>query len=394
MQFESALSDPDRLFLAEVRAFIDAELDAALIEADDDQRAFFGDFARSNRWLEKLRPRRWHVAHWPKAYGGAGLNALQNYLLLYEQGLRGAPFVRPLGLNYVGPTVIKFGSEAQKAALLPRIINGDDHWCQGFSETGAGSDLANVATFAERRGDAYVINGAKIWTTDAQHANKIFCLVRTRRENTKDALSFVLVDMDSPGITVAPIRLLAGDHELNQVFFDDVEIAPEQLLGPEGDGWAVSKYLLEIERGAFVFGGRLRRRLARVITAAKEQQASSRFWDNVARLDIDLMAYECTELRLGHLDNGRGDALGTANMIKIEWSEIVQRIDELTLMLAGPRALYASPTPRDQVYGENGEIDMPGWLASYFNNRAATIYGGSNEIQRNLIYRNLRRTWR
>lgn len=392
-QFETALSAPDSEFLADVRVFMDTHLEPDLISEDDNQRMFFGDFGRSNRWLEKLRLRNWHVAHWPQEYGGCGLSKLQNYLLLYEQGLRGAPFVRPLGLKYVAQTVMEFGTETQKLELLPRIANGGEHWCQGFSEPGSGSDLGSVATFAERRGDTYVINGSKIWTTDGQYADKIFCLVRTRKDDSKEALSFVLVDMKAPGVSLQPIRLLAGDHELNQIFFDDVEIFPDQLLGPEGGGWAVAKYLLEIERGAFVLGGRLRRRVQRLIADARLRGCSERFWDRAAQIEIELLAYECTELRLGHLGTGDADALAAPNIIKIEWTEIVQRIDELAVIIAGSGGLYPDAGPNNSVYGDNGEISTPGWLASYFNNRATTIYGGSNEIQRNLIYRNLRNRW-
>ncbi|MDA0821404.1 MAG: acyl-CoA dehydrogenase family protein [Proteobacteria bacterium] len=392
-QIEASLTSADRAFLEEVREFLDENLSPSLVAADDEQRMFFGDYHRSNAWLEKLRPRRWHVADWPEQYGGCGLSAMQNYLLLYEQGLHGAPFVRPMGIKYVGLTVMHFGSEAQKQEILPRLINGDDHWCQGFSEPGAGSDLGNVKTFAERRGDVYVVNGSKIWTTDAHFANRIFCLVRTRHDDSKEALSFALIDMNAPGVSVQPIRMLGGDHELNQVFFDDVEVFPEQLLGPEGAGWAVAKYLLEIERGAFVLGGRLRRRMQGVIERARVSRASARIWDRIAETEIDLMAYEATELRLGHLAGEGADVLGAANIIKIEWTELVQRIDELAVMNAGSESLYCATQPRDYVYADNGDIEMFGWLASYFNNRATSIYGGSNEIQRNLVYRTMKRRW-
>lgn len=382
---EPALAAPEREFLAEVREFLAANLDPAMRAAVDDERMFFGDHDRSNQWFERLLESRWHVAHWPQTHGGLGWSPLRNYLWLYEQGLRGAPLLRPFGINYVGPTIMRFGSDAQKAGLLPRIIANDEHWCQGFSEPGAGSDLANVATFAERRGDAYVVNGSKIWTTDAQYADKMFCLVRTRRDRSRDALTFVLLDMRAPGVSIQPIRLLAGDHELNQVFFDNVEVLPAQILGQEGGGWQVSKYLLEIERGAFVFGGRLRRRLALLIKRARETRAPARFWDAIADIELDLRAYEATELRLGHLGTGVPAA---ANMIKIEWTEIGQRIDALGLTLGGRDALYPR-TPGRDLYDELGELTMPGWLASYFNNRATTIYGGTNEIQRNLVYRSL-----
>lgn len=382
---EPALAEPERAFLREVRAFLAANLDPALRAAVDEERMFFGDHDRSNAWFRALQESRWHVAHWPEAYGGLGWSPLRNYLWLYEQGLRGAPLLRPFGINYVGPTIMHFGAAAQKAALLPRIVRHDEHWCQGFSEPGAGSDLANVATFAERRGDVYVVNGSKIWTTDAQYADKMFCLVRTRRERTKDALTFLLLDMRAPGVSLQPIRLLAGDHELNQVFFDNVEVLPSQILGEEGGGWQVSKFLLEIERGAFVFGGRLRRRLALLIERAREARAPARFWDDVAQLDLDLRAYEATELRLGHLGAGVAAA---ANIIKIEWTEIGQRIDALGLTLGGRDGLYPR-TPGRALYDELGELTVPGWLASYFNNRATTIYGGTNEIQRNLVFRSL-----
>ncbi|MGR9091806.1 MAG: acyl-CoA dehydrogenase family protein, partial [Gammaproteobacteria bacterium] len=282
-------------------------------------------------------------------------------------------------------TVMRFGSDEQKAALLPRIIRNDEYWCQGFSEPGAGSDLANVATFAERRGDVYVVNGSKIWTTDAQYADKMFCLVRTRRDRARDALTFLLLDMHAPGVSIQPIRLLAGDHELNQVFFDNVEVLPEQILGEEGGGWQVSKYLLDIERGAFVFGGRLRRRLALLIERARKGRAPARFWEEIAQIDLDLRAYEATELRLGHLGKGVPAA---ANIIKIEWTEIAQRIDGLGLTLGGRDGLYPR-TPGRELYDDRGELAVPGWLASYFNNRATTIYGGTNEIQRNLVFRAL-----
>lgn len=382
---EAALAEPERAFLAEVRAFLAANLDPALRAAVDEERMFFGDHDRSNAWFRCLQESRWHVAHWPEVHGGLGWSPLRNYLWLYEQGLRGAPLLRPFGINYVGPTIMRFGTEAQKAGLLPSIVRHDEHWCQGFSEPGAGSDLANVATFAERRGDVYVVNGSKIWTTDAQYADRMFCLVRTRRERTKDALTFLLLDMRAPGVSLQPIRLLAGDHELNQVFFDNVEVLPEQILGEEGGGWQVSKFLLEIERGAFVFGGRLRRRLALLIERARDMRAPARFWDDVAQIDLDLRAYEATELRLGHLGGGGPVA---ANIIKIEWTEIGQRIDALGLTLGGRDGLYPRTSGR-KLYDDLGELTVPGWLASYFNNRATTIYGGTNEIQRNLVFRSL-----
>jgi len=389
MLFEAALDAADRAFLAEVRAFLDSELDASIVEPEDALRSQVCDHPRQEAWIECLRPRRWHVGFWPVEHGGAGLGQIQNYLLLYEQGRRGAPLLSPLSITYVGPVVMQFGTPAQQQTLLPAIVDGHDHWCQGFSEPGSGSDLGSVSTFAERRGDRYVINGSKIWTTDAHHANKIFCLLRTRREQSKDALSFLLIDMDAPGVTVRPIRLMTGDHEFNQVFFDDVEVPAENLLGGEGGGWAVAKYLLEMERGAFVFGGRLRRRFELLLAGAREREDVPRaFWEEAARVDIELMAYEATEFRLGHLRARDAQTAAEPNVIKIGWTETMQRIDELALMLARTEWLYADePT----LGAGKGGLPMSSWLAGYFNNRAATIYGGSNEIQRELIFRGLRR---
>lgn len=391
MHFEAALSPTERAFLAEVRSFLDAELDADMVAAEDALRTQVADHERSETWLAKLRPRRWHVGCWPREFGGAELTAVENYLLLYEAGLRGAPLITPLSIGYVGPVVMAFGSPEQQAQLLPAIIDGRDQWCQGFSEPGAGSDLGAVATFAERRGDVYVVNGSKIWTTDAHHANKIFCLLRTQREDSKNALSFMLIDMRASGVQVQPIRMMTGDHEVNQVFFDEVEVTPDCLLGVEGQGWAIARYLLGIERGQFIFGGRLRRRFNRLIELARTAAGVPRaFWDAAAAVDAELLAYEVTEFRLGHLAPRGDQVLAEANVIKIGWTETMQRIDELALMVQGPDALYrAEPaTPTSQ-----GGQAMSTWLSNYFNNRAATIYGGSNEIQRELVFRSLRRAY-
>ncbi len=391
MLFEAQLAAADRAFLAEVRAFLDEHLGADIVDADDGQRSMVADFDQSAAWIDRLRPRLWHVGAWPREAGGAGLTPVQNYLLLYEMGLSGAPHLPPMGFNYVGPTLMRFGTEAQKAAFLPRIVDGTDYWCQGFSEPGAGSDLAGLATFAERRGDAYYVSGSKIWTTDAHNANRIFCLVRTRREQTRDALSFLLMDMDAPGISVRPIRLMTGDHDVNQVFLDEVEVPVENVLGGEGEGWTVAKYLLDIERGAFVFGGRLRRRLDGVAERARGHGLDdARFRHDWQRLDTDLLAFETTELRLGHGNPDTSNAMAEASVIKIEFTELMQRIDELALSIARDDALYAGSDAFGTSTRREGTA-MPGWLASYFNNRAATIYGGSNEIQRNLVFRALAR---
>lgn len=391
MHFESALDAADRAFLDDFRAFMDEHLDPALVTEEDLLRTQVADHYRSEAWEAAMRPHGWQAATWPKAYGGAELNAMQNYIVLYEGGLRGAPLLSPLGLNYVGPVVLHFGTEAQKAEVLPGITSGEDKWCQGFSEPGSGSDLGSVRTFAERRGDSYVINGSKIWTTDAHHANKMFVLVRTARENAKSDLSFMLLDMDMPGVSVEPIHLMTGDHEVNQVFFDDVELTPDRLVAGEGEGWAVAKYLLEIERGAFVYGGRLRRRFQHLVDRARGMEAGvpDAFWPAAAELDLELLAYEVTEFRLGHLTAREDQTRGEPNIIKIGFTEVMQHIDELALMIARPEELYRIEAGASR---SQGGLPMSTWLAAYFNNRAATVYGGSNEIQRELIFRTIRKS--
>lgn len=382
----ATLSDEEHAFRLDVRAFLARELDPALAAADDRQRSFVAHHERGNRWIDRLRPRRWHAGLWPREHGGAGLTPMQNYILQYEQGLAGAPAPPPMGLAYVGPTLIRYGTAAQKSRFLPPLLDGQDHWCQGFSEPGAGSDLARVATFAARHGARYVINGSKIWTTDAHHANRIFLLLRTRRDDSREAMSFFLVDMKTRGVSVRPIRMLTGDHEFNQVFFDDVEVSEEDRLGEEGQGWAIARFLLEIERGSFVFSGRLRRRLRLMEESARGCDALTEA--RLARLARDVLAYEHTELRLGSLNLGGHLQGAAANLIKIEWTELLQRMDELKVELAGRDVITA-----DDSALESGEIGMPGALASYFNNLATTIYGGSNEVQRNLVCREMRRVW-
>lgn len=386
MFLEPLLDTADAEFLTEVRQFLDRELTPAMRQAEDQQRSMVADYVRGSAWVDCLRPRLWHVGHWPQEFGGAGLSAVKNYLLLYEMGRQGAAHLPPMALNYTGPIVMAFGTPAQREQILPRIIDGTDYWCQGFSEPGSGSDLASVNTFAERRGDAYVVNGSKIWTTDAHHANKIFCLVRTRRENAYDAMSFLLLDMDDPGIEVRPIQLLSGDHEFNQVFFDEVEVPVENLLGNEGDGWKIAKHLLEIERGQFVFGGRLRRRMEQLKMRAAEHNTDAAFNQELALIDIDLKAYEMSEFRLAHAADNLSNARAEASIIKIEWTEMLRRLEALALSLAGRDALY-------QHDGEHyrGGLHMSNWLASYLNNTAATIYAGSNEVQRNLVFRAMRK---
>jgi alkylation response protein AidB-like acyl-CoA dehydrogenase len=294
----------------------------------------------------------------------------------------------------VAPVIIAFGSPDQKARYLPRILATDDWWCQGFSEPGSGSDLASLRTRAVLDGEDWVVNGQKTWTTLAQHADMIFCLVRTDPDAKKqEGISFLLIDMKSPGITVRPIITIDGEHEVNEVFFDDVRVPGENLIGEPGKGWTYAKYLLSHERTGIARVGQSKRELKRLkqIAAAEEADGTSlldtkAFRDKIAALEIDLMALEITNLRF--IDAARKRGPGTeASILKIKGSEIQQQLTELMMEAIGPYALPFDPDALDE--GWNGEPIGPDYAAplapDYFNARKISIYGGSNEIQKNIL---------
>src|SRR5579871_3828497 len=300
------LDDADVAFRDEVRAFLQAELTDELRTAARRTTSVFTDKRYSLAWQRILHKRGWVAPSWPKEYGGAAWNETQRYIWAAECALAGAPGLAPMGLRMVGPVIMGYGTPEQKAHYLPRILSGEDYWCQGYSEPGAGSDLASLQLAAVRDGDDYVLSGSKIWTTHAHLANKMFCLVRTRREGKPQAgITFLLLDMATPGVTVRPIVTLAGDHEVNQVFFDAVRVPVANRLGEENDGWTVAKYLLEFERGG---GGAAGHKVAleRLTGWAAEAPdgAGGRLIDEphfrakLAQLGITLDALQITELRV------------------------------------------------------------------------------------------------
>jgi pimeloyl-CoA dehydrogenase large subunit len=337
------------------------------------------------------------VPHWPVQYGGRDWSPIKLYI--YNEVMQSENVPSPLAFNtaMVGPVIAAFGTEAQKAHYLPRIANIDDWWCQGFSEPGAGSDLANLKTRAVRDGDQWVINGQKTWTTLAQWADWIFVLARTNPEARKpqEGISFLLVDMKTPGVTVRPIQLIDGDHEVNEVFFDDVRIPAENLVGTEHRGWDCAKFLLGNERSNIARIGASKARLRRIRElAAKVPAGDGALWDDaafrhkVAAVEIELKALEMTQLRVVAAERDHGNKPNPASSIlKIKGSEIQQATTELALDLAGPFALaYHDLEPED---GANDLPDGFDWADTaapdYFNYRKVSIYGGSNEIQRNII---------
>jgi pimeloyl-CoA dehydrogenase large subunit len=345
-------------------------------------------------WQRTLNRQGWAVPHWPAEWGGTGWTAIQEHI--WQDELQQAPAPAPLAFNVdmVGPVIATFGSEAQKKRFLPRAANLDDWWCQGFSEPGAGSDLAALKTIARRDGDSYVVNGHKIWTTLAQHADWIFCLVRTDTQAKKQqGISFLLVDMSTPGITVRPIITIGGEHEINEVLLADVRVPRENLVGEENKGWDYAKFLLGRERTGIARVGASKERIRRIkaIAAATRRNGATLledvgFRERLTAVEIELKALEITQLRVLTADRGSGGEERSkpnpaSSILKIKGTEIQQATTELLMELAGP---YAMPNAADA--GDPGGLDwLPRVAPTYFNWRKASIYGGSNEIQRNII---------
>ena len=342
------------------------------------------------RWHKILAAKGWSVPHWPAEWGGTGWNITQRYIFDEEFGLAGAPALPSFGPNMCASVLLRFGTPAQKQRFLPRIREGDDFWVQGYSEPGAGSDLAALKTRADRHGDHYVVTGQKIWTTLGHYGDWIFCLVRTdfAAEKRQEGISFLLVDMKTPGITVRPLILMDGGHEVNEVFFDEVKVPVENLVHEENKGWTVAKYLLGHERmGSGAVGAGKREVAALRALAAREQKngrpllEDPRFRDRLSRAEIELAALEITSMRFLDQMRRTGQPPGAdVSMLKIRATEVQQLITELMMQAAGPQA-----APFAAV--EGGEVDaFTSRLAPrYCNYRKASIYAGSNEIQRNII---------
>jgi pimeloyl-CoA dehydrogenase large subunit len=388
---------PEELaFRDEVRSFIASHLPEGIRKKLVEGRRLSKDDIVT--WQRVLNRQGWAVANWPREWGGTGWTPVQQYL--FQDELQQAPAPPPLGfgVTMVGPVIIAFGSEEQKRRYLPRIANLDDWWCQGFSEPGAGSDLASLRTAARREGDCYIVNGQKTWTTLAQHADWIFCLVRTDREAKKqEGISFLLIDMKTPGITVRPIITIEGGHEVNEVFFDDVKVPVENRVGAENKGWDYAKYLLGRERTGIARVGVSKERIRRVRELAALERdgdrpviADERFREKLAELEVELKALEMTQLRVVAAERHRtGNTPDPASSIlKIKGSEIQQRISELLLEVVGPYALPYQPEREDEERWNEPPLG-PEWAGTiapaYFNWRKISIYGGTNEIQKNII---------
>lgn len=388
------LNAADKAFRAEVREFIAARL------PPDIRRRVEGGLALGREdyvtWHRVLHEKGWAAPAWPREHGGPGWTPVQRYLFDSEIAAADAPRVMPFGVSMVGPVIFTFGDDAQKARFLPRILSADDWWCQGYSEPGAGSDLAGLRTRAVRDGDDYVVTGQKTWTTSAQWADWIFCLVRTDADAPKpqQGISFLLIDMRSPGVEVRPIVTIDGGQEVNDVFFDEVRVPARNLVGEENKGWTYAKFLLSFERAGIADVGRSRKQLARLKQVARSEKANGRplaadhrFREKIAAVEIDLLALEFTELR-ALSRRAAGKEPGTeANILKIRGTELQQRLTELHLEAVGA---YANPyIPEALREGWNEEPIGPDYAAGaaprYFNWRKASIYGGTNEIQKGIL---------
>jgi alkylation response protein AidB-like acyl-CoA dehydrogenase len=372
----------ERAFREEVRSFLRERLP----QATRDKVLNGQELGREDylEWQRRLHQRGWGAMNWPVQFGGAGWNTVQQHIFEEEAALAGAPRLIPFGLRMVAPVIIAFGTPAQQREHLPKISAGEAWWCQGYSEPGAGSDLASLRTRAVREGDAYIVNGQKTWNTLGQYADWMFCLVRTDPQaKQQSGISFLLIDMKSPGVSVRPITLLDGGQEVNDVFFEDVRVPVENRIGEENRGWTYAKFLLGHERSGIAGIGFAKRELARLKRAAAAPGKRGRmllddplFAARVARVEIDLIALEITNLRVLSTDEAAGAPGPEASILKIKGSEIQQAISELLMHAAGERALPL----RAEAAESHASV-----MAGYLNQRKLSIFGGSNEIQKNII---------
>jgi alkylation response protein AidB-like acyl-CoA dehydrogenase len=387
----------ENAFQTEVQSFLADKLNARLREGAANTPGVFTEPDIALEWQSILNEKGWLATSWPAEYGGPGWTAVQKYIFEKECAIAGTPSLPVLGLKLVGPVICNFGTPEQKARFLPRILSGEDYWCQGYSEPGAGSDLAALKTKAERQGDTYIVNGAKIWTTHAQHANWIFALVRTNAEVKKqDGISFLLLPMDQPGVSVSPIITMGNDHEVNATFFDNAETSADNLIGEEGQGWNIAKYLLVNERGGSCFAPGLLAKIDRMAAAAQTLPSGVNgalhhdaiLMERLARLRTEAQAFEITELRiLTEITKGKPPG-AQASLVKLVSANLIQRTQELEVDLYGydamqlptVRPLYGNEAP-EAVYSREAQLAMP----EYLNGRAWTIFGGTDEVQKTII---------
>jgi len=384
-----AFTPEEQTFREDIRAWVKSSLpkdiahkvhNALRLSRDDHQR-----------WAKILGKKGWLGHGWPKEFGGPGWNAIQKHLFEEECALAGAPRVIPFGPVMVAPVIMAFGNAEQQQRFLPGIASGEVWWSQGYSEPGSGSDLASVKCKAEKQDGKYIVNGQKTWTTLGQYGEWIFCLVRTSNEGKpQTGISFLLIDMKSRGVTVRPIKLLDGENEVNEVWFDNVEVPLENLIGEENKGWTYAKHLLSHERTNIADVNRAKRELERLKRIAKTEGVydDPRFKDEIAKLEVDVVALEMLVLRVLSNEKSGKNSLDIAGLLKIRGSEIQQRYSELMMLAAGPFSLPLIEEAMEAGWQGNfpgGELSDAPLAGTYFNMRKTTIYGGSNEVQRNIV---------
>ena len=395
----------------EVRTFLADHLTPELRWAARSLTSEYADPDVAMAWQRILHARGWAAPAWPIEHGGCGWSVAQRYIWESELAAAGAPPLSPMGIGMCGPALIGYGTEAQKARFLPRILSGEDFWCQGYSEPGSGSDLASLQMKAREEGDHLICSGHKLWTTHAHCANWIFCLVRTSSQRIPQlGITFVLIDMSSPGISVKPTLSISGEHIQNEVFFDEVRVPKANIVGEIGDGWTVAKYLLTFERGGSIHGPGLKAKLNTLRRIAVEQPADdgrrllddARFRARFTELAIEVDAFEATELRIVSTLSAGASPGAESSMMKTAYTELAQRVTELALDAigiygapcqphmsspGGPTPGYEPPAGGDAV----GPAHSWNVAFTYFNYRAASIYAGTNEIQRNILAKSLLR---
>jgi alkylation response protein AidB-like acyl-CoA dehydrogenase len=394
-----AFNDEELAFQKEVRDWLAANMPPEVAEESRRSRTSHVAKERLLQWQKKLAGKGWLCPNWPREYGGPGWNSTQKFIFEMEMARADSPYLSSFSIKMVAPVLMKYGSAAQKQRFLPRIAAAEELWCQGYSEPGSGSDLASLRTKAVREGDHYVVNGQKIWTTNAHYADWIFCLVRTSNEGKRqEGISFLLIDMKSPGIRIDPIYLVDGTrtpmrHEVNQVFFTDVKVPVENLVGEENKGWTYAKYLLEFERGGQAHGPRLRKAFRHLQTLSKTQldageplSASAQWREKMAALEMEIDAVEMNEMMF-YSSLKTGDAPGNmGSVVKMRGTEVGQKVTELAVEAVG---WYGAPFTELRNYDSNvvpvGGDYVDDVSPRYFNTRKTTIYGGSSEVQRNVL---------
>ena len=383
-------SEQELAFQLEIREFLANNLPAHIIDSAKRNGGVFMEQKEALQWQEVLVNKGWAVPQWPVEHGGTDWTPAQKYLFSKECYHAGAPMLIPLGLLMLAPVIMAFGNDEQKAEYLPKILSGEHYWCQGYSEPGSGSDLASLSLKAESDGDDYIVNGSKIWTTHAHFASHIFCLVRTDNSVKPQAgISFLLIDMKTEGIVVDPIITMADDHELNQVFFEDVRVPKANRIGDENKGWTYAKYLLEFERGGGFSAHRIKHEINMLKTLLTDLQQSNPALNatggisrKLARIEIDLKSLEITELRILSALSAGGNPGAESSIMKLTTVRLEQAVNELMAEVTGYHGFAMNKPDDGTPYREN---DIATVVPRYLNNRASSIFGGSQEVQRNII---------